>query len=229
MVFAWPLHYPALMRSLGKPAVLQAALVAGVGSALACWPRVATAPHQHYPLWYLEAVVLLASIVLWGFVFAWHTQYTQRPVFTLRVEGGALALATVAGVAVALFWHFVLDSRLRAQVPEDYPATTEQWLAMTLFSLGLRQLFLIFAPFAWLVRLFGKRQPAFVLTVVFAVAVLLVRNYRSPAPLPSGPLLGGLLVAQSAAEVFSLYLFLRGGVLLVWWWTLLCQSRLLLS
>jgi len=128
------------MRSLGRPEVLKSAILAGLGSALICWLRIATAPHQPYPVWYLEAVVLLGSIVLWGFVFAWHTQYTQRPVFTWKVSMGPLSLATTTGLAAALFWHFAIDSWLRVKVPEDYPTTMEQWLAMTFFSLGLKQL-----------------------------------------------------------------------------------------
>jgi hypothetical protein len=218
------------MRSLGKPEVLQAALVAGLVTALACWPRVAIASHQHYSVWYFwyaEAVALLGSIVLWGFVFAWHTQYSQRPVFTLRIGSGAFALATLTGLAGALLWHWGFDPLLRAKVPEDFPTTAGEWLATVLFSLGLRQLFLVFAPFAWLLRLFRKPQPAFVLTVVFGVAVMVVRNNHSPSPLPWDSFLVGLLVAQSAAEVLSLYLYLRGGVLLVWWWALLFQSHLL--
>jgi hypothetical protein len=51
----------------------------------------------------------------------------------------------------------------------------EQWLAMTLFSLGLKQLFVVFAPFAWLIRLFGKKEPAFILTVVFGLIVVVIR------------------------------------------------------
>ena len=81
------------MRSLARPEVLRSAIIAGLCSTLVCWPRIATAPHQRYPVWYLEAVVLSGSIVLWGFVFAWHTQYRQRAVFTLKVAGGPFALA----------------------------------------------------------------------------------------------------------------------------------------
>ena len=90
------------MRSLGRPEVLNSAIIAGLCTALVCWPRIATAPHLRYPVWYLEAVVLLGGIVLWGFVLAWHSQYTQRPVFTLKVSMGPLALATIAGLAAAL-------------------------------------------------------------------------------------------------------------------------------
>ena len=209
--------------------MLSSAIIAGLCTAVVCWPRIATAPHQHYPVWYLEAVVLLGSIVLWGFVFAWHTQYTQRPVFTLKMTARPLAVATIAGLAAALLWHFALDPWLRLKVPEDYPATKEQWLAMTLFSLGLKQLFVVFAPFAWLIRLFRKKAPAFILTVVFGLVVILVRECRSPSPLVAEPFFLGLLALRGAAEALSVYLYLRGGVLLVWWWDLLLQSRHLLN
>jgi hypothetical protein len=213
------------MRALGKPEVLTSAMLAGLGSAMVCWPRIATASHQRYPVWYLEAVALLGSIVLWGFVFAWHTQYTQRPVFTLKVGLGPFLLATAAGLTAALCWHFALDPSLRARVPEDYPSSTGQWLARTLFSLGLTQLFLVFAPFAWLMRLFRNRQTAFALTVLFGLVVLIIRDSRSPSPLGPEPLFIGLLAFQGAAQALAVYLFLRGGVLLVWWWSLLFQSR----
>jgi hypothetical protein len=216
------------MRSLGRPEVLKSAILAGLGSALVCWPRIATASHQRLPAWYLEAVLLLGSIVLWGFVFAWHTQYTQRPVFTLKVAAWPFALATGAGLAAALFWHFAIDPWLRVKAPADYPTTTEQWLAMTLFSLGLKQLFVVFAPFAWLIRLFGRKAPAFILTVVFGLAVVVIREYRSPSSMLGEPFFLGLLAIRSAALVLSVYLYLRGGVLLVWWWELLLQSRHLL-
>jgi hypothetical protein len=213
------------MRSLARPEVLRSAIIAGLCSALVCWPRIATAPHQGFPVWYLEAVALSGSIVLWGLVFAWHTQYTQRPVFTLKVAAWPLALATGAGLATALFWHFAIDPWLRVKAPEDYPTTMEQWLAMTLFSLGLKQLFVVFAPFAWLIRLFGRKEPAFILTVIFGLTVVVIREYRSPSPMLSEPFFLGLLAIRGAAGALSVYLYLRGGVLLVWWWDLLLQSR----
>ena len=217
------------MRSLARPEVLRSAIIAGLCSALVCWPRIATVPHQRYPVWYLEAVVLLGSIVLWGFVFAWHTQYTQCPVFTLKVAAWPFALATGAGLATALFWHIALDPWLRVKAPGNYPTTMAQWLAMTLFSLGLKQLFFVFAPFAWLIRLFGKKAPAFILTVAFSLAVIIIREYRLPSPTLAEPFFPWLLAFRGAVEAFSVYLYLRGGVLLVWWWDLLLQSRLLLN
>ena len=217
------------MRSLGRPEVLRSAILAGLGTAVVCWPRIATAPHLRLPVWYLEAVVLLGSIVLWGFVFAWHEQYTQRPVLTIKLAAWPLALATGAGLAAALLWHFEVDPWLRIKAPADYPATKAQWLAMILFSLGLKQLFVVFAPFAWLIRLFGKKEPAFILTVVFGLAVVVIRDYRSPSPLSAEPCFLGLLAVRAAAQALSIYLYLRGGVLSVWWWELLFQSRHLLD
>lgn len=217
------------MRSLGRPEVLKSAILAGWCIALVCWPRIATAPDQRLPVWYLEAVVLLGSIVLWGFVFAWHTQYTHRPVFTLKVAARPLALATGAGLATTLFWHFAIDPWLRIKAPADYPTTMEQWLAMTLFSLGLKQLFVVFAPFAWLIWLFGKKEPAFILTAVFGIIVVVIREYRSPSSLLAEPFFLGVLAIRGAAQAISVYFYLRGGVLLVWWWELLLQSRHLLN
>jgi hypothetical protein len=217
------------MRSFGRPEVLRSAILAGSCTALVCWPRIATAPGQRLPVWYLEAVVFLSSVVLWGFIFAWHTQYTQRPVFTLKVGIWPLVLATGAGLATALFWHFALDPWLRVRSPADYPTTMEQWLAMTLFSLGLKQLFVVFSPFAWLIRLFGRKEPAFILTVVFGLTVVIIRESRSASPMLAEPYFLGLLALRGAALALAVYLYLRGGVLLVWWWGLLLQSRHLLN
>ena len=63
----------------------------------------------------------------------------------------------------------------------------EQRLAMTLFSLGLKQLFVVFAPFAWLIRLFGRKEPAFILSVVFGIIVVVIRESRSPFPMLAEP------------------------------------------
>ncbi len=149
--------------------------------------------------------MFLGSIVLWGFVFAWHTQYTQRPAFTLKVGTWPFALATGAGLATALFWHFAIDPWLRVKVPADYPATMEQWLAMTLFSLGLKQLFVVFAPFAWLIRLFERKEPAFILTVVFGLTVVVIREYRSPSPMLAEPFFLGLLATPRPYRSISIY------------------------
>ena len=56
-----------------------------------------------------------------------------------------------------------------------------------------------------------------------------IREYRSPSPMLAEPFFLGLLAIRGAAQVLSVYLYLRGRVLLVWWWELLLQSRDLLN
>lgn len=212
------------MRSLGQPRVLRAAGLAALATVLVCYPRLAWASHLAYPLWYLEAILFLGGIVLWAFVFAWHTQYTGRQVVTLSVASASFWMATAAGLAGALILRLAVDPVLRTRTPDDYPATLAQWLAMTLFSLGFSQLFLVFAPFAWLMRLLRREDWAAVLTVVFGVFVLALKHRASPLAMPPGLLLE-LLLVRIAAGCLSVYFFLRGGVGLVWWWGLLLQGR----
>lgn len=216
------------MRSLAQPEVLKSAATAALATAVVCYPRMAWWPARVYPIWYLEAVLFLGGIVLWGFVFAWHTQYTRRPVFQLNPQPRLWALTTLAGVGLALVLGLGLDPALRARHPADYPLSFDQWLTMTLFTLGFSQLFLVFAPFAWFIRLFQSRPAAVAATVLFGVFVLIVRNRSSPAPLP-GALFLAVLMVRVATGLWSIYLYLRGGVMLVWWWGLLVQGRFLLE
>lgn len=211
------------MRDLGRPDVLKSALLAGGLTALACYPRVADAPGLRYPVWYLETLLCLGSIVLWAFVFAWHTEYSGRPVFTLHVGWRSFALATVLGVTVAAIVSMG-DPALRARTPHDYPSDLGQWFAMALFSLAFTELFLVFAPLAWLLRLSQRVGPAVLLTVVFGLFVLAAKNRAPPTPMPPG-IMVGLVAYRICASLISVYLFLRGGLLLSWWWGLLIQSR----
>jgi hypothetical protein len=212
------------MRALGQPEVIKSATVAALCTSVACYPRLMQAPQLHYPTWYLEALVFLGGTVLWAFVFAWHTKYSRRPVFALDLAPGTWTLATVLGIVTAILLELLLDPALRVRTPEDYPANVPQWVAMTLFSLGFTQLFLVFAPFAWLLRLFQRVELAVVLTVLFGVFVFAVKNRAAPEPIP--PLmLVGLLVFRVAGGFLSVYFFLRGGVLLAWWWALLIHLR----
>src|SRR5689334_23331276 len=94
------------MRALAQPEVVRSAIIAACVSAALCLPRLLLWSTRKYPIWYLEAVLLLGGTVLWAFVFAWHTKYTQRPVVTLKIEWLPLAIATVAGVALATVMHF---------------------------------------------------------------------------------------------------------------------------
>ena len=125
-------------------------------------------------------MLFLCAIVLWGFVFAWHTQYTNRPVFVFKLEPGPFIAVTLVGIIAAVVFYLFLDPSLRPKIPEEYPADLKQWFASVLFSLFFSQLFLLFAPFAWLMRLFQNRWVATSLTVLFGVCVLAHQNPVAP-------------------------------------------------
>lgn len=212
------------MRSLAKPEVLKSAVLAAVLTATACFPRLYLATKLSYPVWYLESILFLGSIVLWAFVFAWYTDYSGRPVLALSLPRGTFAWATASALVTAIALRLWLDPMLKARNPQDYPATFAEWTAMTLFSLAFTQLFLVFAPFAWLLRLVRRRTPAITLTVLFGLYVLVVKNSRSPQP-PTIELWVALVLVRVIVGLGSVLFFLRGGLLLVWWWSFLLQSR----
>ena len=216
------------MRSLAEPRILRAAAIASLCSATACYPKIALWSARRYPLWYLLLLLLLGSFVLWAFVFAWHPRYTGRPVLTFSLDRKGLMLATLTAVAMALLLNFTLDPAFRQRAPGEYPRNVGDWIAIMLFTLGFSQLFLVFAPLAWLMRLFQGRTIAIPLTVLFGVLVLLARQ-RSSAQSVAGLEFLGLLAMRVTMSFLSVHLFLRGGVVLVWWWSVLVQSRLLFN
>jgi len=216
------------VRHLAQPRVLKLAGIASLVTALVCYPRLPFWLNRAAPIWYLEAVLFFCGIVLWGFVFAWHTLYTQKPVFALRLEPRLFVAVTLTGIAVATAFHLFLDPALRLKMPEDYPANLKQWLAMALFSLAFNQLFFIFAPFAWLIRLFHNQRVATVLTVLFGAFVLTIKYRAATTPIPS-LLFATLLAVRIGMGFLSVSFYLRGGVLLSWWWTLLVEARNLLD
>jgi hypothetical protein len=207
---------------------MRSAAIAALAVAVACYPRLALWPNRFYPVWYLEAVLLFGGFVLWAFVFAWHTKYTDRPVFTLRLPKNSLVLATLLGTTVAVILYEFVDPLFRVNTPEDYPTNLEQWLAMTLFSLAFNQLFLVFAPFDWAVRLFHRRSLGVVFTVLFGVFVLVVKT-RSSAVELTPSLFWLLIVVRAVISFLSVWFYSRHGAILVWWWGLLLQTRHLLA
>jgi hypothetical protein len=216
------------MRHLAQPRILKMAILAALASTLACYPRLSLWLNRSAPVWYLEGTIFLCSIVLWGFVFAWHTQYTHRPVFILKPEPGLFIAVTVVGIIAAAVFDLLLDPSLRSKIPQDYPADLAHWSAFLLFSLALNQLFLLFAPFDWLMRLFKNRWVATNLTVLFGVLVLAMRIQSLPMQLP--PLLFIVLLTGKVVMGFlAVSFYLRGGVMLVWWWTFLFEARHLLN
>ncbi|HTY87151.1 MAG TPA: hypothetical protein VMB80_06775 [Candidatus Acidoferrum sp.] len=216
------------MRHLAQPRVLLRAIAASLLTTAACFPRLELWPNRPCPAGYLAAVVFFCCIFLWGFVFAWHTQYSGRPVLMLKPDRRWFAAATVAALLVALTLHQFLDPALRAKIPGDYPADLKQWLGLTLFAVAFYPLFFIFAPFAWCLRLFKSQRVATVLTVLFGAFVLTTKAHSTPAPV-SNAVFAMLLAGRVAAGFLAVWLYLRGGMLLIWWWTLLIESRNLLS
>jgi hypothetical protein len=216
------------MRHLLQPRVLNWAVIAALASALACHPRLSLWINHPEPVWYLDGMIFLCGIILWGFVFAWHTQYTGRQVFVLKPESGPFIAATVVAIIAAALFDLLLDPSLRSKMPEDYPADLKHWFAFLLFSLAFNQLFLLFAPFAWLMRLVKNRWVAASLTVLFGVCLLAMKIRSLPTPVPT-PLLAAVLAVRIATGFLAVWFYLRGGVLLIWWWTFLFEARHLLN
>lgn len=207
---------------------MQSAAIAALIGCLLCYPRLAHWSNRSYPIWYLEATLLLGGFVLWALVFAWHTEYTHRPVITLKLEPVPYILATLAAVVVAFLLLRVVDPPLRIRFPEDYPSTFQQWSAMTLFSLGFTKLFLIYAPFAWSLRLCKREWMAILLTVLFGVCVVVIQTHSLPKPIAL-PTLCVLALFRAGTSLVSVWLYSRYGLILVCWWSLLLQSRHLLA
>lgn len=215
------------MRRLIQPSVLKSAALAAGATSLVCYPRFALW-QTPFPIWHLELVLLLGGFVLWAFVFAWHTPFTGQPVFKFPLNLRLFAMATLAGLLVAAGLHWLLDPTFRARTPGDYPTTQAQWLGMTLFALAFHPLFLIFAPLAWALRLFRRLWIAIAFTVLFGVFVMVVKTQSAPTPLPPLVFLE-LLGLRLTLGTVAIFFYLRGGVLLVWWWQFLLQLRHLLT
>ena len=216
------------MRRLAEPKVVKEALIGAALSAGLCLPAIWLWEKRPFSIPYIEITIFLGGFVLWAFVFAWHTQYTRRPVFTIKIRPDIFTLATLAGVLGAAGSHFFFDPSLRIINPLEYPTDFDHWIASTLFTLAFAQLFLVFAPYAWSVRLFRSEVVAAALTVGFGMAVWLLKVQSSPHPLPS-PLFAELLAVRLVQGVLGVWFYLRGGILLIWWLGLLFEARHLLT
>jgi|SRR5579862_543030 len=216
------------MRRLAQPNVVISAAVAAALSAIFSLPRMVLWETRKMPVWDLEATVFLGGFVLWAFVFAWHTAYTGRPVFTKNIKPSLIVATTLAGIFLALSFHFFLDPSMRRVTPEDFPADFGHWVAATLFSLAFTQLFLIYAPFAWVMRLARNEQVATWMTVALGVVVLSMKIKASSVSVP--PLLIAELVLLRIVGTFlGVWFYLRGGIFVVWWLELLVEARHLLD
>jgi hypothetical protein len=216
------------VRRLAQTSVVKAAALAALASTVLSLPRMLLWEKRPYLTWYTEAILFCCGFVLWAFVFAWHTEYTRRPLFTLRIKPLLFAAATLVGVIAALGHHWLLDPSLRPYNPEDYPPDMRHWVAHVLFTLSFNQLFLLFAPFAWAMRLFRNETIATRVIVVLGVLVLALKTSASPLP-QSAPLILALAALQIASAFFGVWFYLRGGILLAWWLALLIEARHLLT
>ncbi|MGA3267387.1 MAG: hypothetical protein ABSE16_11245 [Verrucomicrobiota bacterium] len=212
------------MRRLAQPVVLKSAAIAALVTTLACYPRFTLWLNRSAPVWYLEIMTFLCSMVLWGFVFAWHEYYTRRPLWVFKPELRVVLTATLLAVGAAVISHRFIDPLLRARLPEEYPGDLRQWVASVLFGLFLNRLLLLFAPFAWLMRLVRNQWVAAGLTVLFGAAVLVIRVQSLPAPLPP-VLFATLLTGRILMGLLAVWFYLRGGILLIWWWTVVYEAR----
>ena len=68
------------MRSLAKPEVLKRAALAAAFSTLLAWPRLARWSDNPTPLWLAVVTLGWAAFCLCAAVFAWHEEYSGRPV-----------------------------------------------------------------------------------------------------------------------------------------------------
>ena len=216
------------MRHLLQPQVLKAAGIASIVSTLACYPRLALWLTRPDAIWFLELNLFVCSMILWGGVFAWHAPYTGRPVFTFKMEPGPLAVATLTALGMAAVDHLWLDPALRLKFPEDYPPDLGHWLAAVPFSFALIHLFLVFAPCDWVMRLTRNRWVAMILTGLFTAGVQALRIHKLTEPI-SPWLAMALLALRFAGGFLAVWFYLRGGVLLVWWWAFILECRHLIN
>lgn len=212
------------MRLLAQPKILTSAGVAAMITALTCYPRLATWSERPDSVLFLWLTLLWAVFVLWAFVFAWQFEYARRPVLGLDFRPKLWAAATLGGLAWAALLHFLIDPQLRVITPREYPTGWNSWLAMSLFAIGFNPLFLCFAPFAFFARLSQKVDVSVAMTVLFGVFVLYLRLHYSHV-LPPPWFMAALMALRILTGFLSVYFYLKGGALLVWWLALLLQLR----
>jgi hypothetical protein len=214
------------MRHLAQPRVMTSAALAAFATALACYPRLELWQTRQLPIWYLELVLLTGTFFLWSFVFGWQGPYGGRDPAQIPKSARLWGLATAGALAVAGLHYFVFDAMLRPFVPDEYPVSRGAWLAMVLSTLTLTQLFVVFAPLAFFLRMISRRWLAIALTLVFNLFVMLQRSALVPAPFPP-LLLAALIGIRLLGASILIYFYLKGGLPLACWATLLVLARLL--
>jgi hypothetical protein len=203
---------------------MRSAAIAAVLTTLACYPRLAAWQTRVLPIWYLALSILLASFFLWSFVLGWQGKHGGADPLQVPRSPGLWAAATAFALAAAALNHWFLDPRYRAAAPEEFASDIGSWLAMTLFSLAFSQLFTAFAPLAFFLRLVPRRWLAIALTLAFGLLVMSMKVGPSNAPPPPG-LLVELIIVRPLSGAVLLYFYMKGGLPLAWWISLLVQAR----
>jgi hypothetical protein len=216
------------MRHIAQPKVVASATLAALATALACYTRLELWQTRRLPIWYLELVLLMGTFFLWSFVFGWQGPYGGRDPLQPSKSAKLWALATASAVAVAALHYFVLDARLRPLAPDEFPSSHSAWLAMALSTLTLTQLFVVFAPLAFFLRMISRRWLAVALTLAFNLFVMLRRSALAPTTLPPC-LLASLIGIRLLGASILIFFYFKGGLPLACWATFLVHARLLLE
>ncbi|MDW7980275.1 MAG: hypothetical protein RMH97_06900 [Verrucomicrobiales bacterium] len=210
------------MHALLQPIVVKRAVVAGTLSGLACVPRLHLWADRMWPVWYLVALLFCAAFILWAFVFAWHTELAGRDPLTPSANIVHWLAATAWGGTYAVLAHTVLDPKLRAFAPAEFPTGIGDWLADMLVALAFGRLFLLFGPVAFFGRLFHSVAAAVVLTACFNGFVLVLNASRLGLP---AELVLVMLPTRVVASLVNAVFYVKGGVWTVVWISLLVQQR----
>ena len=199
------------MRQLAQPKVLLHAGVAALLTDFACYPRLVIWSERIHSLEFLCLMMLWSVFVLWAFVFAWQFEHARRPVFSRDFRPKLWLAATAFALAWAALLHWVIDPKLRLIIPGEYPTNGHSWAAMSLFEIAFTPLFLIFAPFAFFVRLSRKLDVSAALTVVFGILVLYLKWHSSPM-LPPAAFLTALMFMRVLQGFVYVYFYLTWAV-----------------
>lgn len=210
------------MRQLGKSEVLKSAGIAALLTGGAIYPRLSIWDKMEGQVFANLLVLMWCVFVLWAFVFAWHKEYSGKEPLRFDLTAVTWAGVTALGVVVALALRFLLDDHLREIAPWNYPETAMEWLAVALFGIFFVSLFLVFAPFAFFLRLTRSKTVSFVLTVVGAAVVMALRFAATSGGGPEMWMFAGMGACQAA---IVLGLHLRFGAFGVWWFLALVEAR----
>ena len=212
------------MRSLAEPAVLLRAAIAAALTALACYPRLAHWGQRTDAVWFYEAVIGWSAFVMWAAVFAWQERRGRVEVFPKSVPPKLWLITVALGLAGAVISFYLGDPALRQIAPTDFPRDAGQWGQHVLFNLALEQPFLCFAPFAFFVRLLPSAKAAAIGVVLFGLLVFALKLQSLKAALAWDAALV-MVLFRAIHSTVTVWLYLHGGVWLVWLFALLLQCR----